>query len=342
ADWQMRHFKYRKEASPGYLHDYGIDAWTNAVLYIGMEKWANLSGDSACYQWLYNIGMESKWKLAENFIQIPSYGIYHADELCMGQFYLAMAEDFPNQPEIYKNTQTRIESILSNPPHPEIHVNNKQVWSWCDALFMAPPVYSRLTQLTGDEKYLRFMDQQFRASYQHLYDPEEHLFFRDSSFFDQREANGKKIFWGRGNGWVAAGVVNILKTLPENSPYRPFYENLLKELVIRLASLQDPSGFWHASLLDPDSYPSPETSASALITYAIAYGINQNLLDKKEFEPVVKKSWKALSSAVDSEGKLGWVQAIGANPKKATADMTAVYGIGAFLMAGSEICFLIN
>jgi rhamnogalacturonyl hydrolase YesR len=69
----------------------------------------------------------------------------------------------------------------------------------------------------------------------------------------------------------------------------------------------------------------------------LAYGINSGLLDKNDFLPAVLQSWKALSNAVDEAGKIGWIQPIGADPRKVTADATAVYGVGAFLMAGYEI-----
>ena len=109
------------------------------------------------------------------------------------------------------------------------------------------------------------------------------------------------------------------------------------KLATRVAGLQHPDGFWHASLLDPASYPSPETSCTTFIVYSIAYGINEGLLDKEIYLPVMIKGWNALVSAVEPNGKLGYVQQIGADPKKVTRDMTEVYGVGAFLMAGNEI-----
>ena len=104
-----------------------------------------------------------------------------------------------------------------------------------------------------------------------------------------------------------------------------------------MAHLQSPDGYWHASLLDPASYPSPESSATGFIVYALSYGINAGLLDKQSFLPIVEKGWKALVDAVNVEGKLGYVQPIGADPRKVTRNMTEVYGVGAFLMAGCEI-----
>lgn len=337
ANWQIANFTYSKTGSSGHQHDYGIDAWTNATLYIGMTEWARIADDrDHYYDWLNKIGNENNWAIPENFKEYPKYSLYHADELCIGQFYLNMYDRYKDE-KMIRATKERVDWIISHPLDTNMNFRNKQGWTWCDALFMAPPVYAHLAELTGDNRYLRFMDEMYKRTYNHLYDKESGLFFRDDSYFGKTEANGEKIFWGRGNGWVVAGLVNILKVLPQDSAYRLYYEKLFKDVVCKLATLQDEVGFWHASLLDPTSYPTPETSATALITYSLAYGINQGLLDKEKFLSITEKAWKALVSAVNNEGKLGWVQPIGADPKKVTEDMTAVYGVGAFLLAGSQV-----
>lgn len=340
ADWQIDNFTYKTDGSSGFLHDYGIDAWTNGVLYLGMLEWSKMTNDKATYHdWLNKIGSENKWEIPANFKNTQRLQLYHADELCIGQFYLGMYDLCKDQ-ALLKSAKERVDWIMNNPPDGDM--KNKQSWSWCDALFMAPPVYAHLAMIEKDDSYLKFMDSEFKKSYNYLYDKESKLFFRDASYFDKKEQNGEKVFWGRGNGWVAAGLVNILKLLPANSEYRPFYEDLFKEFLPELAKLQDANGFWHASLLDPDSYPSPETSATALITYALAYGVNNGLLPEDEYRPITQKGWTALISVVDEHGKLGWVQPIGADPKKVTVDMTAVYGVGALLLAATEMYHLNN
>jgi rhamnogalacturonyl hydrolase YesR len=336
ADWQLAHFKYSKEGSAGLLHDYGIDAWTNAVLYLSLSDWAKTSGNETYHKWLYQIGNENTWKIPDNFAGHPRYGLYHADELCIGQFYLEMFDVYKEQ-SIIVSTKNRMDWIMNHPSEESMQAKNKQKWSWCDALFMAPPVYVRMALIENNEKYLEFMHREFMATYHHLYDKENRLFFRDDNYFEKREENGQKVFWGRGNGWVIAGIARILKYMPADYANRSFYEDLFVKLAARLIELRDENGFWHASLLDPGSYPSPETSATALITYAMAYGVNNDLLNKREYIPHVEKSWNALISVVDENGKLGYVQPIGADPRKVTQEMTAVYGIGAFLMAGNEI-----
>jgi rhamnogalacturonyl hydrolase YesR len=337
ADWQINNFKY---STTGNLHDYGIAAWTNATLYIGMAEWAKIADDSTYYHWLTDIGAVNDWKIPAGFLNYPKYQAYHADELCIGQFYLNMFDLYKDNKLLY-STKERVDWIMNNPPDSVMDISNKQSWTWSDALFMAPAVYAHMAKIEDNDAYLQFMDKEYKRTYNFLYDKGNKLFFRDSSYFDKTEANGNKVFWGRGNGWVAAGLVNILKLLPENAVYRPFYENLFKEFIPRLAALQSSDGFWHASLLDPASYPSPETSATAFITYSLAYGINKGLLDEKTYMPVLEKSWASLVSTTN-DGKLGWVQPIGADPKKVTADMTAPYGVGAFLLAGSEIIHLIK
>lgn len=111
-------------------------------------------------------------------------------------------------------------------------------------------VYARMYAITKDKKYLEFMDKEFHDTYNYLYDQDEHLFYRDGRYFQQRESNGKKIFWGRGNGWVLGGLVDLLKIIPKKSSYRPFYEKLYKEMCARIIETQAKDGYWHASLLD--------------------------------------------------------------------------------------------
>ncbi|MBD0825402.1 glycoside hydrolase family 88/105 protein [Aestuariibaculum marinum] len=337
ASWQIQNFSYSETRN---LHDNGIGAWTNATFYLGLLEWAKAndsnSNNKTYIDWLKNIGEKANWVVPGNFENYPQYQLYHADEFCIAQLYLGLY-DLSKDEKILYSVLNRANWVINNPGNLNMHHSNKQSWTWSDALFMAPPVYTQLYAVEKDDKYLDFMDKEFKRTYDHLYSKKDSLFFRDDSYFSKTESNGEKVFWGRGNGWVASALVRILKQLPQDSEYRLFYEELFKEFVPKLVSLQDSSGFWHASLLDPNSYPAPEASATALIAYAIAYGINNDVLDKKTYCPILNKTWGALQSIVDKNGKLGWVQPIGANPKKVSSEMTATYGVGAFLLAGSEI-----
>ena len=122
-----------------------------------------------------------------------------------------------------------------------------------------------------------------------------------------------------------------------NSPERPRFEQLFKDMAAKVLACQQPDGLWHSSLLDPGSYPSKETSGSGFFTYALAWGVNQGLLDRTTYEPAVLKAWTALVGCVNDDGKLTRVQPVGADPKTFNPDSTEVYGVGAFLLAGSEM-----
>ena len=127
--------------------------------------------------------------------------------------------------------QERVDWIMNHPADTSMRYSNKQCWTWCDALFMAPPVYVHLARITGKTSYLEFMHTHFLQTYHHLSDWTNHLFFRDDSYFGKQEANGTKVFWGRGNGWVLAGIANILELLPKDSGLRPFYVQLFVEIL---------------------------------------------------------------------------------------------------------------
>jgi rhamnogalacturonyl hydrolase YesR len=174
------------------------------------------------------------------------------------------------------------------------------------------------------------------ATSDHLYHREDHLYARDDSYLSRREANGRRIYWSRGNGWVLAGLARVLQFLPADHPARAAFVAQFQEMAARVVACQQPDGLWRASLLDPEHYPSKETSGSGFFTYALAWGINAGVLDAS-YRPAVLKAWDALKSCVNADGKLTHVQPVGADPKTFTDDSTEVYGVGAFLLAGSEI-----
>jgi rhamnogalacturonyl hydrolase YesR len=318
---------------------YNLTDWTNGALFAGVVEWAKISGTEKYFDWLMEKGTQAKWN--------PGGRVYHADDHCIGQMYVEMFRKY-NSKKMINPLINHFDWIEGNPSNVSLrfqwdstnHCTDR--WSWCDAIFMGPTVWTKLAVVTGKKKYLDFMEKEFRATTEYLYDKEEHLYFRDDRFFNQKEENGKKAFWGRGNGWVIAGLAIILKELPKDYPNKNYFENIYKEMAEKIASLQSKDGYWHASLLDPDSYPTPETSASSFYVYALASGINNGYLNSEKYLPVVQKGWRAIVRSVHPDGKLGWVQPIGESPKKVTAEMTEVYGVGAFLLAGTEMIKLVK
>ena len=145
------------------------------------------------------------------------------------------------------------------------------------------------------------------------------------------------MFWSRGNGWVMGGIVRTLQYLPKDDSARAIYIKQLNEMSASLAAIQSPDGLWRASLLDHGDSDLPEISGSALITFALAAGVNEGWLDKKVYRPVIEKAWAGMLHHVYADGRLGCIQQTGAEPQPFKASSSYTYGVGAFLLAGREI-----
>jgi len=306
--------------------------WTNGAYYAGVYATWETTKSKAIYKAMIDTFTSVGWT--------PYRRWYHADDIAICQTYVDLYRK-EKRPEMIQAFNDTLIKLIANPyPVRGIEVIK---WWWCDALFMAPPAMVKLGMTTDHVEYLRKSDGYFMECYNLLYNKEEQLFARDLGYVikddgnDRYEANGEKIFWSRGNGWVMGGLVRILKELPRDYHMRPFYEQLFREMAAKVRSLQQADGLWRASLLDPDSYPGGETSGSGFFCYALAYGINSGLLDKS-YLPAVEKAWIGLNHCLQPGGKVGWVQPIGADPRKNfNADSWEVYGTGAFLLAGSEV-----
>jgi rhamnogalacturonyl hydrolase YesR len=264
---------------------------------------------------------------------------FHADDYCIGQTYSLLYAKHKDEKMIAK-FRLLADSIAAAPHTEGLEWKNKiadREWAWCDALFMGPTALGYLSTVTGEKKYLDIAAKLWWKTTDYLYDPAEHLYFRDGSFLDKKEKNGQKVFWSRGNGWVFGGLVRVLQNMPANYPDRARFIQLYKDMAAKVTAIQQPDGSWHASLLDPASYPIKEMSGTGFYCYGLMWGINNGLLDKATYMPAVEKAWAVLTSSVQEDGMLGYVQPIGAAPGTADANSTEIYGVGSFLLAGTEI-----
>jgi rhamnogalacturonyl hydrolase YesR len=321
ALWQLSNPKHE-------LYD-----WTNGAFYAGISAAYKTTHDKRLLSAMIDMGDKNAWK--------PGPRLEHADDHAICQTYIDVYRIKKDQ-KMIEPFIAQMDKFLTTPYQPK--GIQKITWWWCDALFMAPPALVKLSMTTGEKKYMEHSDKLYHECYDMLYDKEEHLFARDLGYVikgdasDRKEANGKKIFWSRGNGWVMGGLTLLLQELPKDYKERPFYEKLYREMAEKIASLQLEDGLWRASLLDPATYPGGEASGSGFYTYALAWGINNGILDSGKYLPVVQKAWKGLNTLIQPDGHVGWCQPIGADPKKNfSAESWEVYGTGAFLLAGSEV-----
>jgi unsaturated rhamnogalacturonyl hydrolase len=315
ADWQLR------TAQP-----YFDRIWTWSVLYSGFMAASNATGDAKYRNAMMAMGQKFEWQLRN---RLPN-----ADDQSVGQTYLELYR-LTKDPGMIAPMRADMDAVIDLPTLSAR--DNRIPWWWCDALFMAPPAWARMYAATGDRKYINYLDAQWQRTSDLLYDKQEHLYARDATYLTKTESNGKKVFWSRGNGWVMGGLVRTLEFLPKDDPKREFYIAQLREMSMRVASLQGSDGLWHAGLLDPQHYPLPEISGSALFTYAMAWGVNHGILDKKIYRPIIQKAWRGMLKQIYADGRLGCIQQTGAEPAFYLPTASYNYGVGAFLLAGEEV-----
>lgn len=307
--------------------------WTNGAFYAGVVAGYKTTGSKMILDSLLALGERTKWE--------PGRRYDHADDIAISQTYI----DLYRLKKDKKMIQATIDTVQKVRTTPGNEVKRHGItWWWCDALFMAPPTLVKLGVTLKDPSYFAMNDSLFKQCYDLLYNKEADLFARDASYLindkgeGKREKNNQLVFWSRGNGWVMGGLVKVLEELPSNYSNRNFYLTTYKEMAEKIASLQQADGLWRASLLDPESFPGGEGSGSGFYCYALAWGINRGILPKAKYLPIVKKAWTGLNTLISPEGRVGWVQPIGADPQKNfSAESFEVYGAGAFLLAASEV-----
>lgn len=311
--------------------------WTRAVYYEGLMELYKIDQQQAYYDYALQWGEKHKWGLR------GGVKTRNADNQCCGQTYIEMyLLDNKQHPERVRDIKASIDSMMIT--------NKVDDWNWIDALQMGMPVFVKLGNLYNDTNYFNRMYQMYAfAKYKHggngLYNQAEKLWWRDKDFVPPyKEPNGDDCYWSRGNGWVVAALAKTLQALPKTDPHYNEYLQDFKDMCAALLPLQRTDGYWNVSLNDPGHFGGKEVSGTSLFIYGFAWGINNGILNKKQYKAAVTKAWKAMSKeAVHKDGKLGYVQGTGKEPKDgqpvnytSTPDFED-YGLGCFLLAGSEI-----
>lgn len=309
--------------------------WTRAVYYEGLMALYNIDKQKKYYDYAVEWGEKHKWGLRNGV------STRNADDQACGQTYIDLYK-IENKPERIKDIKASIDLMVAS--------EKKDDWNWIDALQMAMPVFVRLGAIYNDTNYYKKMyDLYSFAKYNHgekgLYNPADKLWWRDKDFDPPyKEPNGEDCYWSRGNGWVVAALVRTLDMLPKSDPHYNEYLQDYKDMCTALIPIQRADGFWNVSLHDSTNFGGKETSGTALFTYGFAWGINNGFLDKAVYKPIIAKAWNAMvKDAVHPNGFLGFVQGTGKEPKDgqpvkydSQPDFDD-YGLGCFLLAGSEV-----
>jgi len=338
-------------------HRYQGRSWVDGVFWVGFTDMAATSDDPRWMEALQKLGNQKvkhwrvdygPWALFHHDKENGAKEPHHADDMVIGEAFLYVYEK-TKDPAVLEDIRRRVDEASTHilgkeaadkaAKAKELDWQEGLTWYWCDALFMAPPLHARLSAVTGEPKYREAMHTEWQRASDLLYDPQEHLYFRDKNFITRTSRNGHKVFWSRGNGWVIAAFARTIPYLPKDDPKRDWYVNQFREISARMASLQQPDGTWSPSLLDFEEFPYSEMSCTALTCFGMAWGINSGLLDDKTYRPVVEKAWAAmLASREGNEHRfMGYVQQVGASPARVNAGTFTWYGNGAFLMAAVQL-----
>jgi rhamnogalacturonyl hydrolase YesR len=158
---------------------------------------------------------------------------------------------------------------------------------WIDDMYMITIVQMQAYRATGDKKYMDRAALEMATYLDKLQQPNG-LFYH---------APDVPFYWGRGDGWVAAGMAEVLSDLPKDHPqHARILAGYLKMMQALLAN-QDKDGMWHQLIDHPESYP--ETSSTGMFTFAMATGVKKGWLDAKVYGPAARKGWLALVSYLE-------------------------------------------
>jgi unsaturated rhamnogalacturonyl hydrolase len=163
---------------------------------------------------------------------------------------------------------------------------------WIDDMYMVGMLQIQAYRATRDAKYADRAALQLTAYINKLQQPNG-LFFHGPEFH---------YHWGRGNGWVAASMAEVLKSLPADHPRRPELMAGYRKMMAALLKYQSDNGMWR-QLIDYE-YSWAESSCTAMFAYSMTAGVRQSWLDKAAYEPAAEKAWKALCAHVDRDGNV--------------------------------------
>lgn len=310
--------------------------WTRTVYYEGLLSLYSIYPLDEYYDYAYGWADFHEWGFHRGTTT------RHADNYSPGQIYLDLYRLCPNDAEKIRKTRANINMLVKTP-----QVNE---WWWIDAIQMGAPIFAKLGRLTGEQKYFDKMWAMYAYTRNEhggngMFNPKDGLWWRDQDFDPPyKEPNGEDCYWSRGNGWVYVALTRIMDEIPADEKHRADYLADFLTMSEALKKCQREDGFWNVSLHDPDHFGGKELTGTSLFVCGMAWGINQGLLDRAEYLPIVEKAWNAMvKDAVHKNGFLGYVQGTGKEPKDGqpvTYDSVPDFedfGTGCFLLAGSEV-----
>jgi unsaturated rhamnogalacturonyl hydrolase len=163
---------------------------------------------------------------------------------------------------------------------------------WIDDMYMIPALQVQAYRATGDTKYLDRAALTMTAYLDKL-QQSNGLFYHGTN---------APFFWGRGNGWVAAGMTELLRSLPENHPRRARIMASYKKMMATLLRYQGEDGLWRQLIDHREAWP--ETSSTGMFAFAMVTGVKDGWLDEKTYGPAARKAWLGLVNHLDATANI--------------------------------------
>lgn len=317
--------------------------WDNAAYYTGNMEAYRLLGRTEWYQYSDRWCRHNQWKGAKSddrrnwkyawYGEGDDFVLFGDWQICF-QTYVDMYNLVPAEYKV-----ARAKEVMGY----ECAMQDNKFWWWADALYMVMPVMTKMYLLTGEVQYLDKLYENFLWSDSLMWDAEAQLYYRDGKYIWPKvktACDEGKSFWARGDGWVLAGLAKVLADMPKDYKGREIFVKRFQQLAEGVARCQRPDGYWSRSMLCEADAPGPETSGTAFFCYGLLWGVNHGYLDKAKYGETIEKAWKYLyTTALQSDGSIGYVQPIGEKPdptKIVDSKSQAPFGTGAWLLAACE------
>jgi rhamnogalacturonyl hydrolase YesR len=281
--------------------------WPYSEYFRGLYAYYKISSDSASMDKLLSWGKSNSWDLPDG------KSTRNAFDMNCGQTYIEMYILDRYKEERIRNIRACADNLLKEKPS---EINS------VGELSMILPILAGLGTIYNNDKYYQKMEAFFMnlRDTLHLYNREEHLWMS--------EENGSEQFKAEDNGHILAALFQTLGSL-SSGRYKKDYEMMLKEMAETLVPLQRNDGYWNVSLSDTTKIKTNDLLATTMIIYGISGGVNNGILDRKDFQPILTKSWESIiSGLVRSDGTVAF---------PSIKDDQLARLTGSLLMAGSEM-----
>lgn len=313
------------------LPEAGDCGWERAAYMLGNMAAYEMTGKKEYVDYALNWAKANNWTFCDG----TPHGMTQrcADNQLCAETYLKLIDMFPE-----KSTD---EYILKD-MEPLMEEETYDYWAWVDLIYMGFPFYHIMADRYNDDRYLEKVHKIYLnvRDERKLYDSEDHLWYRDKNYLPdvKLEANGKKIFWGRGNGWAFAGLARGLDVMGKDAKYYDEYVRDFRAMAASLKNVANEDGSFTVSFYDKETYPYHETSSTVLITLGYLIGLRLGMLDETYREIAEKSVNWLMTVALDDDGNIGWCQDVAGWPAhNVGADVHKDYAVGTFLLVIKEL-----